>query len=299
MEREKYNRKQEKIAKVFKAAISSGLVTPVFISAASCAKEQPTAVEETENEPQQTIPVEVQSETITEEQSPPEDLSVEEEKKEGFPLLPISEGEQKEFTTEMIKNRLIFSNTILASEFLMKPGEPVPLWFVEDFGEEFFTVSGVVAGPLRIDVGDTGEEELLLPLAFQNPETDEIYIRDVSFGNSDYFSLRESYGGFSTTFLDNYSYENSNITFRSAKFEEIMSSFKIGDQFAFDLNLGEPHLGSIDKDSEEGKIVNNLFDIYVPNNIAIYEAMKENRELPDLKMSAINNMMVNKPENNK
>jgi hypothetical protein len=49
MERLSDGKRQEKLAKAFKAVISAGLVAPVFVSAAACTKEQPT-VEETQAE---------------------------------------------------------------------------------------------------------------------------------------------------------------------------------------------------------------------------------------------------------
>ena len=131
----------------------------------------------------------------------------------------------KEFEASMIKNRLVFSASAKTfgaahpeATISFEPGAPVPLWYLYDEeiigGKTYsYMASGVIAGEFKREIGETGKEELLLPIAFQKPGSDKFFVRDISFGDSDFFEAREAGpwgtyipGGIATCFLDNYTY---------------------------------------------------------------------------------------------
>jgi hypothetical protein len=75
MERLSDIKRQEKLAKAFKAVISAGLVAPVFVSAAACGKEQPAVEEVQADEPTtaiiETTPENKETQPLVEEETPP------------------------------------------------------------------------------------------------------------------------------------------------------------------------------------------------------------------------------------
>ena len=84
-----------------------------------------------------------------------------------------------------------------------------------------------------------------------------------------------------------------NYTAKGERWEEFEKNLKVGDQMAFIILIDEePNwLGEPGKELPEGmnpdypKILKNFCDIYYPNNKLFYEAMKENKELPELKIT--------------
>jgi hypothetical protein len=93
MERLSDGKRQEKLAKAFKAVISAGLVAPVFVSVAACGKEQP-AVEEVQADEQTTVIIETTPETqetqpVVEEAASPEVEEAKPVEWEGIMINPI------------------------------------------------------------------------------------------------------------------------------------------------------------------------------------------------------------------
>ena len=130
MERYKDLNTQLKLAKVFKAVISAGLVTPVFVSVSACEKAKP-AVEESE--------VSVSTIQQTTQTSERTSSTIQETAPSTTEKIPETTAEIKEFDASMIKHRLVFSAS--AEQFGMthpeaifdfKPGAPVPLWYLYD-----------------------------------------------------------------------------------------------------------------------------------------------------------------------
>lgn len=294
-EKERNIQKQLRLAKVFKAVISAGIIAPVFVSATACEKEAP-AVEESET----ALPVEKEeqpqyvtqeSEADKEEEASFEKPPVEEKQKEEIP--PKTEEAQIEFTQDMIKNRLTFPEHIKDTEEWFKIGGLVPLWLVEDWGPEpgyEYLASGVVAGPLKKEVGLSGEEELLLPIAFQNPETSEFYIRNISFGTDEVINANNNLGGISITFLKNYEYLHGKEGNESyiRKVEDVLSNIKQGEQICFVLNYDYNDVLP-EKEMEENPSLKTSVEfivMYWENNKAFYEAMRNNDPLPDLEINS-------------
>lgn len=274
-----------KIIKQLKFIITTLLMITFTLSVISCKEAPPVEepVEETEMEEQQTT-----TETSL--------AAEEEQEKEEIP--PKTEETQKEFNESMIKNRFVAPKGIPPVEnSRIVGGEPVPLWYCREFGEGEIMVSGIVAGPVRKGIGDTGEEETLLPVAFQNPETKEFYIRDISFGNDAFFSQLEGYGGFAAIFFKDYTFTvvtgGGGYKETIERFETIESNFKIGDQVAFNILLALPPGSEGTEQTEAYKVYKNFMDVYIPNSISVYEAMKENKELPEVRLFAWTTM-VNK-----
>ena len=238
MERYKDLNTQLKLAKVFKAVISAGLVAPVFVSVSACEKDKPV-IEEIE---QETI-------STTQETTPEITASVE------ITIQETTETttEIKEFEALMIKNRLVFSasaeqfgKTHPEAIFDFKPGAPLPLWYLCDWdtkdGKAYsYVVSAVVAGEFKKEIGETGKEELLLPVAFQDPTTKKFLVRDITFGDTEFFETVEKgawnndlSGGIATVFLNDYTFIGmESYETRSAHFEEIKTNLRVGDQIAF------------------------------------------------------------------
>jgi len=218
-------------------------------------------------------------------------------------ITPETEETQIEFDESMIKNRFVApEGTPSVKNSRIIRGEEIPLWYCQEFGEDEITVSGIVAGPVRKDIGDTGEEEVLLPVAFQNPETKEFYIRDISFGNDAFFSQLEGYGGFGVIFFKDYIFTvatgGGEYKMTIKKFETIESNFKIGDQVAFNLLLALPPGSEGTEQTEAYKVYKNFMDVYIPNTIAVYKAMKENGELPEVRLFAWTTMLNQAKDNN-
>jgi len=205
---------------------------------------------------------------------------------------PTTEETKIEFDETMIKNRFVAPEGIPPVEkSRIVGGEEVPLWYCQEYIENEITVSGIVAGSVRKDIGDTGEEEYLLPVAFQNPGTGKFYVRDMSFGNDAFFSQLEGHGGFPVIFFKDYTFTvvtgGGGYRMTVAKFESIASNFRVGDQIAFNILLDMPGgEEGWDKQSEEYKVYKNFMDVYIPNTIAIYKTMKENEELPEVRLFA-------------
>jgi len=262
---------------------------------------------------------EIQEETekalskIVEETTPPSEADV------GEVVTPeTTVPETKEFEASMIKNRLVFSESARQfnaahpeAPFEFQPGAELPLWYLHDWSKEgskvfSFVAAGVITGDLKKEIGETGREELLLPVAFQNPESGEFFVRDLSFGDSEFFETREAGpfgnyevgdyrgGGIPRVFLDNYIYLGmEGYTMASTSFEELKKNFKVGDQMAFIILVEEEPGWAVDPNTElpEGinpnypEIVEGFMRTYYSNNRSFYEAMKENKELPELKIS--------------
>lgn len=233
-----------------------------------------------------------------------EEPLIEEEQKEETPAK--TEETQTEFNENMIKNRLIFPEHVAYLEPWMKAGESVPLWYVQDWsggkGQEIMA-SGIVAGPLRKGIGVTGEEELLLSVAFQNPETKEFYIRDLSFGTNEVLQIAQNRGGWPTIFLENniYTGGGGSYTMTTKGLKEIEANLKIGDQIVFSLvnkwDSNAPTAPDEIKNSYEYKVIREFMSMYFENNETIYEAMKENGELPELILNPWI-IVINKAEEN-
>jgi len=270
-----------KVTKVFKVIITSLLIIAFAMSIISC-KEAP-AVEEVTGEPE-----------VEEQQTTTETSLVEEEQKE---VIPETEETQIEFNEGMIKNRFVDADNLESwkkaaypIEFIRESGELVPLWYIPDWssGEKQIIVSGVIAGPLRKGIGVTDKEESLLSVAFQDPQTKEFYVRDLSFGSDEFFQARQTAGGWPTIFIQDYIFRNGldTSTAELKNFEDAKACFKEGDQILFSLSLEQDS-------SIESSIIEEFMSKYFTNNKAVYEAMRENKEPPKLilnpNMIAINN----------
>jgi len=287
MERLSNIKKQEKLAKVFKAVISAGIVAPVFVSVSACEKAEPVVEESESIQLQETTSPTTTETVVSEEQSPPEDLSAEKEQKE---VITEMEESQAEFNESMIKNRLIVAKGTLPEYPWSIEGEAVPLWYLQEWGECQFVASGVVAGPLRRDIGATGEEELLLPVAFQNPVTKKFYIRDISYGNDDFFSQLDSAYAFIRIPLEDYSFTlvigSGGYLESGGNFEKIKPNLIVGDQVAFIFRT-TLHPGAEKSPYPEAyKIYKDFMDVYNLNNISVLQAMKSNKDLPEVKLFA-------------
>jgi hypothetical protein len=299
MEREPYNRKQGKIAKAFKAVISAGLVAPVFVSLSSC-KEAPTVVEEEEQHEEEKPVVESAPATTVTESVPSINKTPPVEKK--------VEETQTEFNESMIKNRLIVSEEALEGhrEYPWQiGGEEVPLWYLGKYTERNFIASGVIAGPFRKDVGATGEEEILVPVAFQNPVSKKFYVRDISYGNDEYFSEADPNRWFFKVIFKDYTYtlvHGVSVQDRHSggKFEDIESNLKIGDQVAFMFPLEtSPELEEYADSGIEPLIIKRDFlNVYIPNNLSIRNAMITDKDLPELKLFPEKTMFSKAKDNN-
>ena len=308
-EKEIYINKQIKLAKVFRAVISVGMVAPVFVSATACQKEAP-AVEESETalpveKEEQPQPVTQESEADKEEVAMEQEEEAPEETEESTEIAPQAEESQIEFTQDMIKNRLVFPEFMAYLEPWTIAGDPVPLWYVQSWcGDseiiDEYMASGIVAGPTKKAIGVTGKEELLLPIAFQNPETKEFYVRNLSFGTDEFFQVIQNRGGWPIIFLENYSYMGS-YTMTTKRFENIEANFKVGDQIVFSLmnewDSSLPPVSEEIKNSYEYKVIDEFMSMYFANNKAVYEAMKKNGELPELILNPWI-IAINKAEDN-
>jgi len=168
-----------------------------------------------------------------------------------------------------------------------------------------FIVSGVVAGPLRKDIGATGEEELLLPVAFQNPVTKKFYIRDISYGTKDFFSQHDSHWTFSRVPFEDYTFtivRGGEYGMISGEFKDIESNLIIGDQIALsfltDLPRGlEEYVNNGD---ELAKMDKDFLDVYIPNHISVRNAMRsnKNKDLPEVRLFPWTTMFNEAKNNN-
>jgi len=175
----------------------------------------------------------------------------------------------------------------------MKAGGPVPLWYVQDWsggkGQEIMA-SGVVTAPLREDIGVIGEKELLLSVAFQDPQTKEFYVRDLSFGTDESLQARQDAGGWPAIFLEDFIFINrlNGYMIKLKDFEDIKASLKVGDQIVFSLLIQwDPDIVP--------QIIEDFMSQYLANNKVVCEAMKKDGKLPELILSP-NMIAVNKAE---
>lgn len=276
--------KNKKI-RVFKIITTSLFVIACAVTLAAC-KEASAIVEEQpqeEEKGQETVP----SETA--------ETTQEENKEE---VAPKIEETQPEFDESMIKNRLFNADVEpwkkegYPVDSIKDEGELVPLWYLQAWSsdESQIIASGVAAASLRKGIGVTGKEELLLSVAFQNPETKEFYVRDLSFGTDESLQARQDAGGWPAIFLEEYIFINrlNGYMIKLKDFEDIKASLKVGDQIVFGL--------SIQRDSNiTSQIIEEFMSQYFANNKAVYEAMKENGELPELILNP-DMIAVNKAE---
>jgi len=127
-------------------------------------------------------------------------------------------------------------------------------------------------------------------------------VRDITFGDTELFEAIEKgawnnylSGGIGTVFLNNYIFIGmEGYKERSAHFEEIKANLRVGDQIAFSLLTAKDPYWSDSTEGLEGldpdyvknylKIIHNFLDTYYPNNELFYKAMKEKKELPELKI---------------
>ena len=277
---------QEKIAKDFEKMVALGITVPAVFSLGACAK--PPVIEVNQETTSTTI-VETSPPT-TEETVPPTTEEITE-----------TTVEIKEFDASMIKKRFIFfeGNTAPNEELGIIPGGLVPLWQISEKidlnGDQSVKVSGIIAGELKRGIGESGKEEILLPIAFQNPETMEFEIVDLSFGSDEYFNTRERIIGWGLVLLDPEKNERLNgpdILHSNRKFEEIKKNIEVGNQIAFFLYThGKQY--PLDELSDDQKFILKYIDDYcLKANQAFVEAMIKKEKLPDVKITTFGVQMI-------
>ncbi len=209
----------------------------------------------------------------------------------------------EEFNESMIINRLMFPDDAEILEEDMKSEEKIPLWYIQEYEDEFvkdhFIISGVVAGPFENRIGRSGEKEILLPLAFKNPDTEKFFIRYISFGTSKVHRAQEkSGGGVPAILLHDYYYMGEEYFIDYVDIEEIKDSFMVGDQVAFLLGryLESLNVSNEILNSEYGKVIFDFYKRYYPANDTLYNAMIKNEDPPESIYSA-SVYIVNREEN--
>jgi len=239
----------------------------------------------------------IEEEEATEEEQKEEVApKTEEEQKEE--VAPKTEETQVEFDESMIKNRLFNADVEpwmkegYPVDLIKEKGELVPLWYLQEWtsSESQIIASGVVTAPLRKGIGVTGKEELLLSVAFQNPQTKEFYVRDLSFGTDESLQARQDAGGWSTIFLEEHIFLNrlNGYMPKLRNFEDIKACLKVGDQIVFSLLIQwDPNIAP--------QIIEDFMSQYLANNKAVYEAMRKDGKLPELILSP-NMIAINKAE---
>ncbi|GFP25659.1 hypothetical protein HKBW3S25_01140, partial [Candidatus Hakubella thermalkaliphila] len=191
---------------------------------------------------------------------------------------PVQE-EVKEFTPELIKNRLYDGSREL------------PLWLFEEWGHDKteYIVSGVVVESIKFNQGEL--KEIVVPVAFQNPTTEEFFIRDLSVGASESFI-----NGVGMIDLTNWQFlkksstgDYGNYTAYIIDSQSLAGRLRPGDQIAFTLMISEKRLEEEKKmfpkdweKCEEDPYCSKMIKESVPNNLAIVEAMQENKDLPEV-----------------
>jgi hypothetical protein len=175
--------------------------------------------------------------------------------------------EIKEFTPDMIKNRL----------YLM--GEELPMWYVREWVEYEEVVSAVVAGPVKFNQGEL--KEIFVPVAFQNPTTKEFFIRDLSIGASG-----SPWSEFGIVDLTSWQFLTERSSYRAYIIDQqrLIERLYIGDQIAFTLviSLENEIERGIPPECLEDPYCNKLIEEMAPNNKAIFEAMQKNKDLPEV-----------------
>lgn len=179
----------------------------------------------------------------------------------------------KEFIPE-IRSKLLLNNV------------EMPMWYLENSGMEWgsgnteFVVSAVVVGPPKKSIGESNKEELMIPVAFQNPITKDYYVRDLSLGTPEVYQY-----GFGMVDLKNHSFlrPGDSYTAYIIKTENLIERLKTGDQIAFTLLISlkswDEKVPSDYKKTSEYKTVYEFYTLYLSNNNAVIEAMKQNEEL--------------------
>ncbi len=282
---------RNKIVKTFLKVLGCGAAVSSPFILGACKEAPPPVEESAEKEQEQST-----EEGVEKEDSFSEKPSAEEEQKEE--VAPKTEETQVEFDESMIKNRLFNADVEpwkkegYPVDAIKDKGELVPLWYLQEWSssESQIIASGVVTAPLRKGVGVTGKEELLLSVAFQNPQTKEFYVRDLSFGTDESLQARQDAEGWPTIFLEEYIFLNrlNGYMAKLRNFEDIKASLKVGDQIVFSLLIQwDPDIVP--------QIIEDFMSQYLANNKAVYEAMRENGEVPELILSP-NMIAVNKAE---
>ncbi|OQA36278.1 MAG: hypothetical protein BWY53_00577 [Parcubacteria group bacterium ADurb.Bin326] len=282
-------KKQEKLAKVVKAVISAGIITPAAMSLFGCEGKEPVA------------------ETIVETSQAPETTSA--------PTTTVVETtqttlekearmEDSEFEPSMIKHRLTFPAGIpkgLGDIYeWYKEGQLVPMWYVGEYLDNYkgtgFYASGVVAGNFRKEIGESGKEELLLPVAFENYKTGKYYVRDISFGNEEYIQNLDQYDGWwDVRVLEDYEFiggrKDDGKVLTGLHSNEFFQNYKIGDQVSFAFLNKFIILAMSEAEYFEKMETNSFLKInyefsskYWANNKVMYEAIKNNEDLPNIKI---------------
>lgn len=228
-------------------------------------------------------------------------FGVEEEKKEINQQLTKIVNEVKakerikEFSLGMVENRLFLGE------------KEMSMWYVGEFGlrDDATIVSGVIAGEPKIGELQGSEEayrsrEVIVPVAFQNLATKEFIIRNVSFSYSPILGHTTMVDLVNFQFLDNewgltttngLHYQDTNELQYETGGMQIAERLKVGDQVAFTLTTTKERFYAYLPEEEIAKIPSRVRNNpyfhktekeAVSNNKSVVEAMKNNKELPDL-----------------
>lgn len=193
-----------------------------------------------------------------------------------------------EFNENMIKTQLRFGDRHSSKPWVQK-GARVPLWYIDDWGNssDQFIASCIVAGEIITIIGETGNEELAFPVAFQHKASKEFYIVYISFGDDKFMNyFQDNYKnqwGWPTVFFKNYEFLPSEYKMQSEKFDTLKEYLHVGDQIVLGFlnSIGLPDEEFL-KDNPEFKISIDFFNAYIGNNQILYNTLVENKEIPDL-----------------
>jgi hypothetical protein len=192
MERLSNVKRQEKLAKVFKAVISAGLVVPVFVSASAC-KEPPAVVEEQEEKPTAEVP----SETIQENKEETKETSSIVEETQEDSALETTLKEKVSFISEALPGAELNTKTgeLTAkdkNEWGIKEGESIGWYVVNAFKmetadglEEEQDAIGLIPPVIEAMQNKAFEEkgEKPFPIPINLKETEDIKITELKINS--------------------------------------------------------------------------------------------------------------------